>query len=193
MEYLQITVFLIAMSLTTRLLWLQPWHWLHSSKMRRGKYGWENEREITANRLIAQGLAKHVSWIWKRRRPHFLKHCIHLTYYWTGHFKFWLSWRFPYALLQYSVSIYRVSFDALLTFPSSPEISFQHFIWTAVHFPQEFWNWTQKPRTRTSYRDIHFPLLLRYGVFYKRALLFAQYIPPYALPPPPRLPKRWFY
>ena len=97
---------------------------------------------------------------------------------------------FPYALLQYSVSIYRVSFDALLTFPSSPEISFQHFIWTAVHFPQEFWNWTQKPRTRTSYRDIHFPLLLRYGVFYKRAVLFAQYIPPYALPPPPRLPKR---
>lgn len=178
MEYLQITVFLIAMSLTTRLLWPQPWHWLHSSKMRRGKYGWKNEREITANRLIAQGLAKHVSWIWKRRRPCFLKHCIHLKDYWTGHFKFWLSWRFPYALLQYSVSIYRVSFDALLRFPSSPGISFQHFIWTAVHFPQELWNWTQKPRTRTSYREIHFPLLLRYGVFYKRALLFAQYIPP---------------
>ena len=177
MEYLQITVFLTAMPLTTSFLWPEPRHWLHLSKMRRGKYG-EKMREITANRLIAQGLVKHVSWIWKRRRPHFLKHCIYLKYQ-NRSFQILTQLKIsicPSAI--FTVSIYRVSFDALLRFPSSPGISFQHFIWTAVHFPQDLWNWTQKPRTRTYYREIHFSFFLRYEGFYKRALLFTQYFPP---------------
>ena len=138
----------------------------------------EKMREITANRLIAQGLVKHVSWIWKRRRPHFLKHCIYLKYQ-NRSFQILTQLKIsicPSAI--FTVSIYRVSFDALLRFPSSPGISFQHFIWTAVHFPQDLWNWTQKPRTRTYYREIHFSFFLRYGGFYKRALLFTQYFPP---------------
>lgn len=166
MEYLQFTVFLTAMPLTTCLLWPQPWQWLEWGEEEVRKVRERKWDRIITSRLIAQRVVKRVFCIWRRGRPLFLKHYIHFKSYLIGHFKLCLGWRFLYPFLQYSQSpsVPMVCFDVLLRFPSSPGIAFQHFIWTAVYFSQDFWNWTWKPRTRTYYREIHFSLLLKCGV-----------------------------
>lgn len=73
----------------------------------------------------------------------FFKHCFHLIEQVILVFALADDYCVPFFI--FTVSIHTICFDAPLRFSVSPGIFFQHFVWIAVYFPQNFGTENRRP------------------------------------------------